>query len=89
MITFVPLILIFYLVLPQLFAYTVAISPISLNVIPGEMFQLTCTTAQALDVEHVCFGKENALYLWAWYFLSSISFSGIIMKLTKTSMNLN
>jgi uncharacterized membrane protein (DUF106 family) len=42
-----------------------------------------------LDVEHVCFGKENALYLWAWYFLSSISFSGIIMKLTKTSMNLN
>ena len=34
MITFVPLILIFYLVLPVLFSYTVAISPISLNVIP-------------------------------------------------------
>ncbi len=89
MITFVPLILIFYLVLPQLFAYTVAFSPISLNVIPGNMFQLTCTAEQALDVEHVCFGKENELYLWAWYFLSSISFSGIIMKLTKTSMNLS
>ncbi|MDH3764924.1 MAG: EMC3/TMCO1 family protein [Nitrosopumilus sp.] len=89
MITFVPLILIFYLVLPQLFAYTVAISPISLNVIPGDFFQLTCTAEQALDVKHVCFGKENALYLWAWYFLSSISFSGIIMKLTKTSMNLS
>jgi uncharacterized membrane protein (DUF106 family) len=26
--------------------------------------------------------------LWAWYFLSSISFSGIIMKLTKTSMGI-
>jgi uncharacterized membrane protein (DUF106 family) len=89
MITFVPLILIFYLVLPQLFSYTVAFSPISLNVIPGNFFQLTCTAEQALDVEHVCFGKENALYLWAWYFLSSISFSGIIMKLTKTSMNLS
>ncbi len=89
MITFVPLILIFYLVLPQLFAYTVAFSPIPLNVIPGDMFQLTCTAEQALDVDHICFGKENALYLWAWYFLSSISFSGMIMKLTKTSMNLS
>ena len=89
MITFVPLILIFYLVLPQLFSYTVAISPIPLNVIPGDFFQLTCTAEQALDESHVCFGKENALYLWAWYFLSSIAFSGIIMRLTKTSMDLS
>jgi uncharacterized membrane protein (DUF106 family) len=29
------------------------------------------------------------LYLWAWYFLSSIAFSGIIMRLTKTSMDLS
>ncbi|MCH7758190.1 MAG: DUF106 domain-containing protein [Thaumarchaeota archaeon] len=85
MITFVPLILIFYLVLPFLFSYTVALSPVSLNVIPGDFFQLTCTAEQALDVEHVC-KEENALYLWAWYFLSSIAFSGIIMKLTKTTM---
>jgi len=89
MITFVPLILIFYLVLPQLFTYTVAISPIPLNVIPGEMFQLTCSAVQALDPEHVCFGRENGLFLWAWYFLSSIAFSGMIMKLTKTSMDLS
>jgi len=87
MITFVPLILIFYLVLPQLFSYTVAISPIPLNVIPGEMFQLTCSAAQALDSTNICFGKENHLMLWAWYFLSSIAFSGIIMRLTKTTMN--
>ena len=33
-------------------------------------------------------GEENALYLWAWYFLSSIAFSGLIMKLTKTQMDL-
>ena len=85
MITFVPLILIFYLVLPVLFSYTVALSPIPLNVIPGDMFQLTCTAAQAADPEHVC-TEENALYLWAWYFLSSIAFSGMIMKLTKTTM---
>ena len=88
MITFVPLILIFYLVLPQLFTYTVAISPIPLNVIPGDMFQLTCTAEQALDATHFCFGKENHIMLWAWYFLSSIAFSGIIMRITKTSMDL-
>jgi len=86
MITFVPLIMIFYFVLPVLFSYTVAISPIPLNVIPGEFFQLTCTAIQAADPEHVCFGKENSLYLWAWYFLSSIAFSGMIMRLTKTTM---
>jgi len=88
MITFVPLILIFYLVLPVLFSYTVAISPIPLNVIPGDMFQLTCNAEQALDTTHICFGKENHIMLWAWYFLSSIAFSGIIMRLTKTSMDL-
>lgn len=88
MITFVPLILIFYFVLPQLFSYTVAISPIPLNVIPGDFFQLTCTAEQAADPEHVC-ETEHALFLWAWYFLSSIAFSGIIMKLTKTSMDLS
>ncbi len=88
MITFVPLILIFYFVLPQLFTYTVALSPIPLNVIPGDFFQLTCTAEQAADPEHVC-EQEDSLYLWAWYFLSSIAFSGIIMKLTKTSMDLS
>lgn len=88
MITFVPLILIFYFVLPHLFSYTVALSPISLNVIPGDLFQLTCTAEQAADPEHVC-QNENAVFLWAWYFLASIAFSGIIMKLTKTTMDLH
>ena len=87
MFTFVPLILIFYFVLPVLFSYTVALSPIPLNVIPGDFFQLTCTVEQAADAEHVC-KEENALYLWAWYFLSSIAFSGIIMKLTRTTMDM-
>ncbi len=41
MITIIPLMLIFYFVLPQLFSYTVALSPIPLNVIPGDWFELT------------------------------------------------
>ena len=87
MITIIPLLLIFYFVLPELFAYTVAFSPISLNVIPGDFFQLTCTAEQVADPEHVC-ETENAIYFWAWYFLTSIAFSGMIMKLTKTTMDL-
>ena len=86
LITFVPLILMFYFVLPPLFSYTVAVSPISLNIIPGDFFQLTCTNEQ-IDGK-IC-TEENEIYFWAWYFLSSIAFSGIIMKLTKTSMDIN
>ena len=86
MITIIALMLIFYFVLPELFSHTVAISPIPLNVIPGDWFELTCT---ALKVEETSYcHDENALYLWAWYFLSSIAFSGLIMKLTKTQMDL-
>lgn len=88
MFTFVPLILIFYFVLPALFSYTVALSPIPLNVIPGDWFQLTCTAESIAKEDAVC-TQENEIFLWAWYFLSSIAFSGIIMKLTKTSMGLD
>ncbi len=87
MITIIPLLMIFYFVLPELFAYTVAFSPVSLNVIPGDFFQLTCTAGQVADPEHVC-ETENAIYFWAWYFLTSIAFSGMIMKLTKTTMDI-
>ena len=86
MITIIPLMLIFYFVLPELFSYTVAVSPIPLNVIPGDWFELTCT---ALKVEETTYcQEEHGIYLWAWYFLASIAFSGIIMKLTKTQMDL-
>src|SRR5215831_13099948 len=77
MYTFVPLILIFYFVLPHLFAYTVAISPIDLNFVPGNFFQLTCSAqkvaeSQLPDHPHIC-QHVNEMYFWAWYFLSSIA----------------
>ena len=86
MITIIPLLLIFYFVLPQLFSYTVGISPIPLNVIPGDWFELTCTAAKVAEAQYC--GQENEIYLWAMYFLASIAFSGIIMKETKTQMDL-
>jgi uncharacterized membrane protein (DUF106 family) len=90
MITFLPLILVFYFVLPPLFSYTVAVAPISLNFIPGGFFELTCTAAKVAESQtaghpNVCH-HVNDLYFWAWYFLSSASFSGIIMRVTKTTM---
>jgi len=91
MITIIPLLLIFYFLMPTLFSYTVAISPIPLNVIPGDFFQLTCTAEKmaqdaAAGIGPFC-NTENEIFLWAWYFLTAIAFSGMIMKLTKTSMN--
>ena len=91
MITIIPLLLIFYFLMPTLFSYTVAISPIPLNVIPADFFQLTCTVEKmaqdaAAGIGPYC-NTENEIFLWAWYFLTAIAFSGIIMKVTKTSMN--
>ena len=91
MITIIPLLLIFYFLMPTLFSYTVAISPIPLNVIPTDFFELTCTAEKmakdaAAGLGPFC-NSENEIYLWAWYFLTAIAFSGTIMKLTKTSMN--
>jgi len=90
LITIIPLLLIFYFLMPTLFSYTVAVSPIPLNVIPVDFFELTCTAEKmakdAANGNVYCNG-ENEIYLWAWYFLTAIAFSGIIMKLTKTSMN--
>jgi len=91
MITIIPLLLIFYFLMPTLFSYTVAISPIPLNVIPVDFFQLTCTVEKMAQDAAAGMGPycnaENEIYLWAWYFLTAIAFSGIIMKVTKTSMN--
>jgi len=91
MITIIPLLLIFYFLMPTLFSYTVAISPIPLIVIPADFFVLTCTAEKmardaAAGLGPYC-NSENEIFLWAWYFLTAIAFSGMIMKLTKTSMN--
>jgi len=91
MITIIPLLLIFYFLMPTLFSYTVAISPIPLNVIPVDFFELTCTAEKMAQDAAAGLGPycntENEIFLWAWYFLTAIAFSGTIMKLTKTSMN--
>ena len=85
--TIIPLILVYYFILPQLFGNIVALSPISLNILPGNFFHLTCTAEQSIDPNNICI-QENSVYRWAWYFLSSIAFSGIIARITNSSTGL-
>ncbi len=86
--TFVPFLLIFYFLLPHMFAYTVAVSPIPLNIFPGNFFHLTCTAEDVANTAKTHCTHEHDMFFWGWYFLSSISVSGIIMRVTKTSTNL-
>ena len=82
-ITIVPFMLLVLMVLPFLFSYTVATSPVSLNVIPGDFFMMTCTAEQAADPDSIC-KQENDIFLISWYIISTMAFSGIMMKITKT-----
>jgi len=150
----IPMLIIWWAILPQVFGNTVAVSPISLNIL-GDIIPLTCTKAmisedvtsitaelqtkvdelksadsgvsgdQVLALandakELVENGKyldarekllqayqtlnngmekpvpervprctaENEIFLWAWYAIASIAFSGMIMKATKTGTDM-
>ena len=87
--TFVPFLLIFYFVLPHMFAYTVAESPIPLNIFPGNFFHLTCSADDVKNSAKTHCEHKDDMYFWGWYFLSSISVSGIIMRATNTSTNID
>jgi len=87
--TFIPFLLIFYFLLPHMFSYTVVESPIPLNIFPGNFFHLTCSADDVKNQAKSHCAHENDMYFWGWYFLSSISMSGIIMRVTKTSANLD
>ncbi len=87
--TFVPFLLIFYFLLPHMFAYTVVESPIPLNIFPGNFFHLTCSAEDVANTAKTHCTHENDMFFWGWYFLSSVSVSGIIMRVTKTSANLD
>ena len=87
--TFIPFLLIFYFLLPHMFAYTVVESPIPLNIFPGNFFHLTCSADDVKNEAKSHCAHANDMYFWGWYFLSSISMSGIIMRVTKTTSNLD
>jgi uncharacterized membrane protein (DUF106 family) len=150
----IPMLIIWWAILPQVFGNTVAVSPMSLNLL-GDLIPITCTKAMisediasitgelenkvnelktagpsvsgdqalALAEEAKTLAEngsyidarekllqayqtlnnnleqpipervprctaENEIFLWAWYAIASIAFSGIIMKVTKTSTDM-
>lgn len=150
----IPMLIIWWAILPQVFGNTVAVSPISLNLV-GDLIPITCTkqmiqhdvdsisadlekkvnemksTGPSVSGDQVlalaneaktlvqegkyfdareklleayetlnedletdlperiprCNG-ENEIFLWAWYAITSMAFSGMIMKATKTEMSM-
>jgi uncharacterized membrane protein (DUF106 family) len=82
-----PSLLVWILVFPAIFGSTIGLSPI-------EIPWITCSPENVqLDQEMDADGQPKGacsipgeLFLWGWFLISSFAFSGIISKVTKTSM---
>ncbi|HEY7507154.1 MAG TPA: EMC3/TMCO1 family protein [Nitrososphaera sp.] len=87
----IPSFMIWIFVFPTIFGGTVAISPIELPFImcnEGNVHNDTMLKNQtdpSQGVKGPC-EMPGEVYLWGWFLISSFGFSGIISKVTKTSM---
>ncbi len=92
MIYMIPSFMLWIFVFPAIFGQTVALSPI---VIP----YLTCsadnvkndmpvqsTNSTSTDLKHGPCKVPGQVFLWGWFLLVNFAFSGIIAKVTKTSI---
>lgn len=82
-----PSLMVWIFVFPAIFGSTIGLSPI-------EIPWITCSQENVqLDQETDADGQPKGacsvpgeLFLWGWFLISSFAFSGIISKVTKTSM---
>jgi uncharacterized membrane protein (DUF106 family) len=82
-----PSLMVWIFVFPAIFGSTIGLSPI-------EIPWVTCSQENVqLDQEMDADGQPKGacsvpgeLFLWGWFLISSFAFSGIISKVTKTSM---
>ncbi|HKZ62457.1 MAG TPA: EMC3/TMCO1 family protein [Nitrososphaera sp.] len=87
----IPSFMIWILVFPAIFGGTVAISPIEIPWIMcnADNVQTDTQTKTNSDGTTSLTGPcklPGELYLWGWFLITSFGFSGIISKVTKTSM---
>jgi uncharacterized membrane protein (DUF106 family) len=87
----IPSFLIWIFVFPVIFGGTVAISPIQLPFVTcnGDNVQHDEVLKNNTDGSTVHTGPcrmPGQVYLWGWFLIGSFGFSGIISKITKTSM---
>ncbi|HEY8140988.1 MAG TPA: EMC3/TMCO1 family protein [Nitrososphaera sp.] len=87
----IPSFMVWIFVFPTIFGGTVALSPIDLPFImcnEGNVHndtQLKNQTDPSQGVKGPC-EVPGEVYLWGWFLISSFGFSGVISKVTKTSM---
>ena len=87
----IPSFMIWIFVFPAIFGGTVSISPIELPFISCSESnvqhdtQLRNQTDPSQGVNGPC-EMPGEMYLWGWFLVTSFGFSGIISKVTKTSM---
>ena len=83
----VPSFMLWIFVFPAIFGATTALSPIQ---VPWIM----CSTSQVLSDSQIDSGGAHKgpclvpgeVFLWGWFLITSFAFSGIISKVTKTTM---
>ncbi|MEO9321231.1 MAG: EMC3/TMCO1 family protein [Nitrososphaera sp.] len=87
LIYFIPSLLVWFYVFPNIFGAVVALSPVQLPFV-------TCTQADvAKHAQLDAHGKPgspctevNEMYLWGMFFVTSFAFNGVVAKITKTGM---
>jgi uncharacterized membrane protein (DUF106 family) len=82
-----PSLLVWILVFPAIFGSTAGLSPIQFPWITCS--QQNVQTDQQVDVDGQPKGAcsiPGEIFLWGWFLITSFAFSGIISKVTKTSM---
>jgi uncharacterized membrane protein (DUF106 family) len=82
-----PSFMLWIFVFPAIFGQTVALSPIEIPWImcTGEKVQIDNQIDNKGDPKGPC-TIPGEVYLWGWFLITNFAFSGIISKITKTSM---
>lgn len=94
----IPSLMIWFLLFPAIFGGTVSLSPVSLPFVTCTEQNVQTDTQPRMQDGKVVTNPDGTpvpagpcrvpgeIYLWGWFLITSFAFSGIISKVTKTSM---
>ena len=87
MLYMIPSFMLWILVFPSIFGQTVAISPLHIPYImcTEENVKLDTALDENGQPKGVC-NIPGEVFLWGWFLITSLGTSGIIAKITKTSL---
>lgn len=94
----IPSLMIWFLLFPAIFGGTVSLSPVSLPFVTCTEQNVQTDTQPRMQDGKVVTNPDGTpvpagpcrvpgeIYLWGWFLITSFAFSGVISKVTKTSM---